>query len=255
MKDIDTKISILSNSNRIVAASSADWGTLRQGSSIFIGNDKVPYTMAEAKQFFYIRSFSKVDDQTIKVDDALKNNLLVGDIIDLSYKEFYAVEAELNENAEFDGEKVIEHPSFVEPVKVKTKKGSKNAEIIYGGRSLEKAELDNLKLYYNEFSDRKVDKYEVVNVDMTTSNIILNKNLPAKVKVGKISVQKWEAFLNVNYMGHDKINVSCHIMRDATPNIGFLLVPKFGPAQSAVINENFKRLDLEIQAIKKQIGL
>jgi len=256
MKNIDTKISILNNTNRIISSSAADWAALRQNSNIFIANDKMPYTIAESKPFFYIRSFSKVGDQVIKIEDSIKHNLLPNDVIDLSYKEYYVIEATLLEDADASGEKTINHNSFSEPITIKTTKGSKNVEILNGGKCLSRPEIINdIKLNYVEFSDRKVIKYEVVQINTNESTLLLNKPLPKNVTEGKISVQKWEAFLNSPYMGHDKINVSCHISRDRTPYLDLPMVPTFGPAQSAVINEIVKKLDFEIQQIKNKVGL
>lgn len=256
MKNINTNISIINNSNRIVSSSNADWGLLRQNTNILIGNDKMPYTIAEFKKFFYIKNFSVTDTQTIKIEDTIKANLLVGDEIDLSYKEFYAVEINLKKEATANEEKIIEHEQFIEPIKVSLTKGSDITEIVDGGKSLGKInEIGDYKISYNEFSDRKMAKYEIVSMDLTNSTILLNKVLPAGVKEGKISVQKWEAFLNTNYMGHDRLNVQCHISRDFTPNLGLPYVPQFGPAQSAIINDILKRLDIEIQEIKNKVGL
>src|SRR6056300_622719 len=127
MKNIDTKISILNNSNRIIASSKADWSALRANSNIFVGNDKFPYTVTEAKKFFYIKPFTVVDEQSIKIEDSIKHNLLPDDVIDMSYKEFYAIECILVEEAEESAEKILVHKDFVEPVKIKTKKGSEEA--------------------------------------------------------------------------------------------------------------------------------
>lgn len=256
MKNINTNISIISNTNRIVSASGADWGSLRQNTNIIIGNDKIPYTIAEFKKFFYIKNFTTVDEQVIKIEDSIKANLLSGDKIDLSYKEFYAVEIDLDNEAAANEERIIEHEQFIEPIKISLSKGSNVAEIIDGGKSLAKIEqIGNYKISYNEFSDRKIIQYEIVSMDLANSTLLLNKIIPRGVKEGKISTQKWEAFLNTNYMGHDRLNVQCHISRGYTKNLQLPTVPQFGPAQSAVLNDIFKKLDAEIQEIKNKVGL
>jgi len=241
MKENNTKVSIFTNSNRVISDTFTNWESVREGSLARFGGAKVFYTVNSAKKLFYIKPFKREEDYRISVVDGFKT-LLAEDQINISFKEYYVLEAKGNtkgktfkhfsEQPEFDSEGNVTSP----------------------GKTVSKiAKSQDVKFSYGEYEDRIILPYSIsfVNGDLIT----LNKDLPKNVNIGKISCEKWEIFLENKYMGKDARNVECQIIRDFTPNLSLPLLPNFSPSNGALTNQALKILDQEIHLIKVKLGI
>jgi len=257
MKNINTKISILNGSNRVVSSTSSNWDNLRDGSNIIIDSGKTAYTITSSKKLFYIKGFKRVGSQDIEIDSFENGVLMRGDKIQLSYKEYSLVEATFDKDSEKGGDVIIDKaPGLVRPAKISLRFGAKEAQIVDPGCFTRKISSHNgLNLVYAELPDRKIVEYEVAIIDPKTNIVLLDRVLPDGVDEGKISCNKFEAFLSTNFMEGNKIGVDCTVLRDFTPNLEFAYMPELSPVQAAIYNENLKKIDEQLAAIRRKVGL
>lgn len=273
MKEYKFNIAILTNTNRIVSSSQSDWSDLRKGSFVKVGSDNAVYNIAEVRKFFHIKPFEKVDKFKIKIDDANPANLFSDDIVKLTFKRYSIVDYSVVNPGEgyhtgqtFSPSITSKSKGAVFEVLETSKTGSvqklrlTNAGDYYSNDStvdIESAQGSGLKLklFYQENDNRLINDYviERTSFEHGANYIEFGQPLP-DIPSGKLSVEKWEAFLSTNYMGKDRIGVPFRVTRDFTPNLGLPLMPDISLAQGFIYNEAIKMLDKRISELERKLS-
>jgi len=85
------------------------------------------------------------------------------------------------------------------------------------------------------------------------SILYLNNPLPPKILKGKIKIEKWSIFLNVNNDGPPKINVPYTMIKDFTPNSGLPLLMGDVHNSKTLYNESMFVIDQKIKELEARI--
>jgi hypothetical protein len=87
-----------------------------------------------------------------------------------------------------------------------------------------------------------------------TTRVKLNHPLPPRVYQGKISVNKWQLTLHMNYAGESRFNASYKIIKDYTPYCSLpLLADDMKNASYILYNRSMNVLDEKIKRQEEQI--
>jgi hypothetical protein len=233
---------ILATSTKVKGSTEAEWHNIREGSLIQFGEQTSFYTIVAAEPFFYIKAFKRKEDYSIEVKDA-SNNLMAGDEISLSFKEYEVLEVK---DVTPDGFKSLEG-LFVSPASI-----DEEGNVTNPGKTRLKPQPEEGKVTYVEIEDRSIEKYTVafVNDDIVT----LNRDLPKQIDEGKISCKKTILNLERSYVGKNLRGVECRVIRDFSPNLGLPLLPEYGAVNGSLMNESLKKIDLAITEIREKIA-
>ena len=269
--------SILKDTNKLIASSQADWSSLKNGSYVIFDEDDEFYKVVGKEQFFYIKDFSVLDNNIIKVEGSTNIRLSLNDNVTLTFKEFEALSVdvlaggagcskgdviEIHDGTfktdSFDGVPQLTRISIDE---VNSNGSVTSASIVSKGiyyAAPNEVSLKNslkLKLKYELIDKRSIESRAISNIQFNGKDTLihLNNNLPPNVKAGKVSVDKWELILNINYAGSTKVNSNYRVLVDFTPHLNMPLMRGDLNKNVAVFNEVIMRLDNEIKNLKDKI--
>ena len=253
--------SILKDSNRLTASSQADWSSLREGSFVIFDDDDNFYKVIGKEKYFYIKEFEVVTPEQIVVMDNIGVKLNLNDNITLTFKEYELSSFKIiNGGSSFSkGDLISINDESVKTnsvdgvdlfAELKVEKVDDNGSILdlsikSKGNFLSKPSnvytVDGLELEleYSLLDKRSIETRSISNIAFNNSGTIitLNHHLPPKVKNGKLSVEKWELILNVNYPGETKINSTYKVVTDFSPLLNIPLMKKGINQQEAIFNE------------------
>ena len=82
---------MLKDTNRVVASSEVDLSKVSPGDYLRIDKEPLVYTVARADKMFYIKDFNVIDRKTIEIPSPVGVNLIVGDTLKITYKEYGCV--------------------------------------------------------------------------------------------------------------------------------------------------------------------
>jgi hypothetical protein len=283
MKPVGQTISVITNTNRIVGCSESDWTPIRPGSYIRVENEGIFYEIAKIRPFFYIKDFTVVGPTQIAIRENTSINLIPGDVLDISYKEYgmTAVVDLLNGGSGYkEGDEL-----FIGSGKVSfdsnvgmglnttftvqevngngtiTRFGLKES-----GKYIEPpTAISNLEggsgtgavihLQYDLLDNRAI-------IERAVSHIVFEENItyvhfnyvfPKNLTQGKFSVNKWEMFLTGNYIGPSRFDVTYDIARDFTPHAKLPLLVKNSLTVDVVVNKAFTLIDNKIQSVDERL--
>jgi hypothetical protein len=283
MKSFGYTLNILNNSNRAVSSSESDWSAIREGSLVCFGEDEVYYITAKTNPFFYIKEFEVLDGARIVIKDNVDINLVINDVLDVSYKEYELVTIYKTLNAGqgykagdllyakgglpstnvVDGQKIytvlkveeVSSEGAITRISI-SNKGKyitvpHETVITTEGGSGKNAEFE---IEYKTVDNRTILERDIVSIVTGPETIItLNYPLPEGVKSGKLSVHKWEMFLTTNYSGKSKLNADYNVVRDYTPNYNFPFLVKGNLSPEVVFNHAMSLIDKKLKELEDKI--
>ncbi len=282
MKYIDNVININKGNNFIISHSDSDWNYLREGMSINIGNDAIFYTIGNKEKINFIQEFKK-ETKGISIDGNWEYLFLIGDSINLSYKEYelLTIKNIINKGENYkDGDllslnggslsiNIFDNTSNSTLLKVESVNGNGGIEklsVIHRGKYICFPNTSNSILGGHgqnaiiDIESKIIESRTIVertilsikNIDYKTI-IELSYPIPENIQEGKISVTKWKAYLSNNYIGETQKNVSCNIIRDSTPYLELPLLLKNSNKTEEIFNHSIKKIDSEIKLLKDQL--
>ena len=272
--------SILKGSNRLIASSHADWSSLKKGSFIIFDEDDNFYKVINKEKFFYIKDFSVIQSNIVCIKGNTDINLSLNDQISLTFKEYEATALSITNGGSggyakgdvveiHDGNyKTSPYDGFPCMTKVSIDKIGANGEVteasisspgVYYTAPEETITTDGglvLNLTYGVTEKRTIEERNISQIGFDGKNTIiqLNSNLPPKLNAGKLSVDKWEVTLNINYMEKNKINSLYRVLVDFTPNLNMPLMRGDLKQNTSIYNEAIVEIDNQIKKIWDELG-
>jgi hypothetical protein len=269
--------SILKGTNRVIASSQADWGSLIEGSFIIFDEDDNFYKIVNKENFFYIKDFERVESDKIFIHESVGLKLGLNDSIRLTFKEYEVSEISIKEKgSDFrEGEILtlqgglskkdlvndVDIPTQLKVTEVDKDGGILKIEVDTHGVYIEapeskqafgKAEIEiNLSL----LDKRTIEDRSIANLLYSEKGtvIVLNHPLPPNTQNGKISTTKWELILETNYLRDNKINAQYRVLTDFTPNLKLPLLRDDISKNEAILNQALMTIDKELQELKDKL--
>lgn len=277
-------ISVLKDTNRVIASSESDWAGVKPGSYLKIANDSCFYSIAKTREMFFIKDFSVIGANVIKIDSDTGISLLEGDTLSLSFKEWqlsalfgfeggsgYRINDVLipsdgcatfdkihGNNVvtkfkvdEVDNKGKITSLSLMERGKYLTQPSSK-CSLIGGEGTGVVAEIQ-----YELIDDRMLTEAVIEMVDRSNNSftlVRLNYPVPNGASAGKLSTTKFEIILSGNYIGESKFHVPYSINKDFTPNLDLPLLVHNNPTHHLIFNKAMNLLDDEIKDLQERLA-
>ncbi len=276
-------VAILSDTNRVVATSDVDWSGLRVGSFFRLVNTNQCFEITKTNKLFLIKDFQTESPKKILIKGDIGISLLVGDSILISYKEFELLTVFEITNG---GERYIEGdiiyldggtPSlnsetgfYQRASLVVNTVGDKGTITGFGlndnGKYLNpppstcpvsggQGRGAVFQVQFQIIENRSVleRRIEFIRPDTASAELFLDYPLPAGVSQGKLSVNKWEAYLNQPIAGESRINEKFEISRDFTPVYGFPLMSKGSFTPEIIYNRFVKSVEKKIKELEDRI--
>jgi len=283
MRDFGFTINIDKDSNFIIGHSEVEWTSLRNGSMISIEDDLFFYTITNKEKIFFIQDFQLLESKKITINGHYESFFLEDDILTITYKEYElltlknilnkGIGYKINDIISINGGQLSKNISdnssqstSFEVEGIDIDGGITNISIIKKGLYLQTPELTNningghgsgaqFLLEYRTIESRKTLERQIETIEDSGHQTIITLNyaLPDSIINGKISVEKWKAFLNSNYTGESRRGVEYHIIKDFTPNIKLPLLVKNSNKLEESYNHCIQILDLEILKLKQAI--
>lgn len=283
MKSFGFTVSINKGSNRAVSSSEVDWAQLRESSSIKFGDDSGFYTVSKAEPLFYIKDFTVIDPFTLSIQDDTGINLSKRDTFTITFKEneVSAVLKIINPGKGYKtgdtlylsgGTPTI---NIIDNLPLKTRfivsetapDGSiSQIRVETAGKYIVAPEAIcvleggsgagcQLELVFKVSDNRTSFERTAASVENGPSSTIkLSYPVLTGITAGKLSVQKWQAYLTASYTGENKLDVSYHVLRDFTENYNLPLVLQGNPHPETVANEVIRKLDKVIFELEKRLA-
>ncbi len=276
--------SIIKGTNRVVCSSNIKRADVRVGSLLKFQKGKSYYNVTAVDDIYLIKDFKSNGGQSIEIEGNLDINLNVGDEIIISYKE-YELSAVWGITKPGSGYKVGDTLNFVggtpsidtstglnltASVKVKSvdpKGGVKEIALISKGKYIIQPEKSVqlsgsngsgvvLEVEYNLINNRTTVERVISYIDPQASvaYILLDNPLPAGIKVGKLSCEKIEIFLDRSYDEPSENNSAFALYNDFTAHLNLSLLVPNSFSQEALINRNFLTLDAKIKELEAKIS-
>ncbi len=284
MKISNYNASILFNTNRVVSSSNDSWQVIKKGSLFRIGEDEEFYSIEKTNQIYFIKDFEVISEDRLKINSNVGLNIMVGDILTISYKEYELWTVldviEKGKNYKVDDEVILEggdlslnvSNNLTSPAKFNITEVDENGGIILfglkdNGKYLNapektakisggKGEGAVFEVEFKSIDDRKVLEIAVSSINTKEKDITivdLEYSIPAKIKQGKLSLKKWEMFLDRNYRRPNKINCPYSISYDFTPNYSFPKMIKNTFTPELVYNQFLLQLDGKLKEIENRV--
>lgn len=283
MKPLGFTVSVLKDTNAVIASSEVDLGSVREGSYLRIGNDTLFYQVARAEEFFYIKNCDCINKQTIRVNEDVGVNLLPGDTLDISFKEYgfdsffgiinggggYAVGDILylktgkpsvntttgvtqataflvlavNEAGSITEVGVHQEGKYIEPPE-------NTSEVIGGTGGGAVFEVQHYLL-----DDRTIIERNIHNITkgIGYTDVTLVYPLPMIIDKAKFSVRKWRMILTSNYLGDDKFHETYQVARDFTPALHLPLLAKGSFNSELLLNKALSLIDAKCLEYENRI--
>ncbi|MEK6882724.1 MAG: hypothetical protein AABY22_24085 [Nanoarchaeota archaeon] len=284
MKISNYNASILFDTNRVVSSSNDSWQVIKKGSLFRIGEDEEFYTIEKTNQIYFIKDFEVISDNRLKINSNVGLNIMVGDILTISYKEYELWTVldvlEKGKGYKVDDEVILEggdlsldvSNNLTYPAKFNITEVDESGGIILFGlkdngkyiNSPEKTVKINggngngavFEVEFKPVDDRKVLEIAVSSVNPKEKDITivdLDYSIPAKIRQGKLSLKKWEMFLDRNYRHFNKINCPYSISYDFSPNYNFPKMLKNTFTPELVYNQFLLQLDGKLKEFENKI--
>lgn len=276
-------ISVVSNTNRLVSSSSDNFGGVRPGTYIKLGENDNLYPIFKTNNFFYLKDFTLIDNKTLKIPCDTEINLQPQDTIKIIYDEyelnsvlniinggkFYSPDDIINISG---GEVSIDiREGFGHPTKLQVKEVDENGcikkiSLFNKGKYItppsgiiettSKTGMDaQFELNYSIIDNRAIINRVIKTIRFENNETILelDYSLPSGIKNGKLSVEKWEIFLNSIYLNPTSYNLSYKIFKDFSPNYSFPLIAKNSNCLELLLNEVILKSDSKIKELENRI--
>jgi hypothetical protein len=286
MKSLSNLVSIEKNTNRIIGNTSSDWSLVKMGDFLRFSGEDLLYQLLESNKFSVIKKFETDPNnpKKIKIKDNMGLDLCRGDELILSYKEYELMavfeilnpgenykkgdilyvsggEACMNvinglvEKTEFIVEKVGEKGEIL---KISTKTDGKytipppleNELISNNGQNAK------FSLQYRENNHRKTLERRISIIGFEAPYTVINLDYPLvdKFNEGQLFCQKWEMFLDKNYLLDTKINIECQILRDYSVHLKIPFMLPGSTSQHLLYNYFVNRMDQKVLEIENRLA-
>lgn len=274
-------ISVFNGSSEIISSSLADWSKVRPGSYLRIFEDDVFYTILGCEEYFFIKPFTVESPIQISfpLDDGENpHELLVGDILTLSYKEYEldSIFGFKDKGKDYKKGSCYLDGGILSPGDVQQQAQLNITETIDGGISRvgilnrgryltppsQECELVAntgagaiIECDFREVPTRNKIEREIrhIKIENGVAYLTLNFALPKNLETGKASVSKWKINLKEIYNGPDKINTQYTVTTDFTPHYGFPLMVKGIQRPDVVFNNFVTRLDQILKDFEEKL--
>jgi len=261
---------------------------IRDGSYIRFYGDGEMYQIGKIEPFFCIFDFKKVISDRVFVNDKDAMGIVVGDMVEISYKEYelsasikimdggkgysigdtfevdegIPVEGVMNERKEYaiikvkgidkDGSitkiSVDDHGKYLESPPEQVSLGW-----LPKGGTGEGAELS---LIYKTIEHRSALKREVSSLEIAKNGgyrLVFTQELPNNIDKGKLSCKKYKLLLSSNYVSLTKWSATFQLIVDFTPNCGVPLMLDNSLSIPLIYNKGMLLLDKKIKDLEKEI--
>lgn len=276
-KNFGYTASVLKDSNRVTASSQVNWAGLSLNSFIIFDDDDEFYRVSSKESFFLIKSFTKISDNEILIDENVGVKLTLNDSVKLTFKEYEAVNLNVKNggkgfkegdlltvkggNLKKDLVNDLTIPTQIKVDKVdkkgSIKKASLNEKGVYldSPDSLQVFDSAELELEFSASDRRIIEDRSISNIlysdDKTV--IVLNHGLPPNLTSGKLSTEKWELILASNYPKDTKINGTFKVLTEFTPHLNLPLLRSDLSKNEAILNQALMTIDKELKDLKDRL--
>lgn len=277
--------SIVKGTNRLVSTTSSDFGVIKPGSYVKFNNENTFYQVIKSNNIYFIKDFVTLTDKSIEIKGDLGIDLLKGDELILSYKEYEVFTLfginnpgkgyKKGEIVYLDGGALsvnltdnVTNPASFEIISVNENGGITQLAAKNNGiyielpakvcRVFSHGDGDGaiLEVEYQPINNRKTIDRTVVFVDQdhVSAYVHLDYPLPQGIKQGKLSLEKYEILLNINYPHDTKIEAACEICNSFTPTYGYPLMVRNTFNTELLYNQTVTLLDANIKSLQDQIN-
>ncbi len=284
MKSLGNTVSVFKDTNQVFSCSDVDWSTVREGSYFKLSRDNVSYIVGRTSQIYFIKDFEVLSRNEIKVNSNIGPNLIVGDSLVISYKE-YELSTLLSISNGGENYKVNDIVSIIGGKVSKdiqtgvsslisfivTKVGPKGEIEELGpntrGRYIQPPNFISfladgsgvgavLELEYRIIDDRTTIERGIDNIILQDDKTIITVNfpLPVGLLIGKLSVEKWKIELTQPYIGESAIHENYELCRDFTPNLKLPISVRGNFRMETLYNQSIIILDEQINQLKNTIS-
>jgi hypothetical protein len=280
--------SVVRDTNTVIGCSRADWSSVRDGSFIILGSDKVFYRVADKRRFSFekevtvIHTESGLNNSKLKIDYNIGALLNVEDEISFIYSELHGVSASVSSGGQgyvvgdvikpeggvckYNSLDEIDAPFQAEVLAVDASGGVTSIKIKSEGLYiLAPQPSDNavggsgsgcvLNITFRTKETRPIEERSIENITLSEGSTVieLNHPLPPRLNSGVIKTEKWELSLSANYSGESRFNSHYEIVKDFTPNYNLPLMYSDLKSSHMVYNEAIAILDQRIKAIEDKL--
>ena len=184
----------------------------------------------------------------------------VGDVFNLKHTEGIVTESGTFAKNSYDGS---EEAPLINVSEVDGDGGILSLKISSGGRYNKKPDLEmgfdsglSLNLEFEIFENRVMEDRVIRDISHEGHITILSLDhpLPENFISGKVSVNKWELLLHINYASEDSLNVNYRVCKDFTPNYNLPLMHVGAITNESAYNESLSILDGKIKELENKIN-
>lgn len=277
-------VSIESETNRVVGGSESNFGGIREGTFIKLGEDSNLYSIAKINKIFYVKSFDVFDSKNIIINDDIGINLSREDCLKISYSEFELQTILSYKNSgrnyvigdilitsggdlSIDIQNGFGYPTKFEVTQVNPGNGAiENLSLKHGGIFIippknpvtligGKGEDALIELKYSEIANKSILERVIksINIHENKTRVLLDYSLPNSLKSGGLSCEKWELILQNNYIGETQKSINYQIYKDFSPNLGLTMLAKNSNSLEIIINNNSNKIDSAVYLLQQKI--
>lgn len=283
MKKFGLSVSIKNNTNLVVSSTDCNWNKLPIGGYFEFPTLTKHFEVINKTPLFYIKDFQVLNRQTIQINENVFPYIFQNDSLQITYKEFeYDFHFMGSPGAGYEaGELVFAEGGKLAPdvgeslsfeiVKVGAGGQVEELKCISAGKYIQPpAEIVSfssnkrgqglsLSVKFKEISNRSFTEKRALNIsyEQNLTTITLPNALPEGVTNGKVSVRKWTAEISPVYF--DVVHKDCvkkpyKVFSDYTSHLKLVYLVPNSANQETIINNNFKRIDEELKALRELLS-
>ncbi len=283
MKSFGTTCSVVYGTNRVVSSSQCHWGKVKTGGFFKFSGDNKHFTIIERKDFRWTKNFALKNKNTIIIEDNIFPNITKKDNLIITYKEYELenINVITDKGKKYKKDDLVylnggslsndlNTPVILKIVSINNHGGVEDCEVYNKGKYLsypDEKEIttitngdgENLKLNisFRELEKRGWVDREVFDIKYNAGQSIITilQPLPEGLPNGKLSIEKWELFLDSSYIlrNENVVSEEYEITNDFIPN---LEIPKLIRGQSnpdIIINYGFQKIGEKIKNLEDRI--
>lgn len=282
MKSFGVSASVGIGTNKIVSSTLCNWAKVKIGSFFKFKNDESWFKIVNIKNLYWIKDFNVKHRNIITIPEIVFPYLGINDELQITYKEYELAEVRvvsdpgkkyaINEIVYFNGGLISRDLDQSAAIKVlATNEAGEivHYEVFNKGKYLVVPEGEctsfssgvgsGAKFYcsFKEIESRGLTDRKIVSINFIDGNtvIALNSPLPEGLKIGKLSVKKWEVLLENNYFARQSNVVSepYEIITDFILDSGIPKLIRGHINPDLIINQGFETLYRKILELDSEI--
>jgi hypothetical protein len=275
--------SVVENTNKVVASSKADWGAIQPGNLICLGEDEDFLKIVKKEKFFFIKDAEVSTNEELLVREDTNIKLSVEDTLTITHKEYQVsdiVKIKSGGTGYEVGDVLKPHGGLCKfnsydgvdvPASLKVEEVDENGEIkslslesngIYNVAPDNICELDNglgsnatIEIKTELIENRTIEHRTITAISFEEGNtkIKLDHPLPPRVHEVKISVDKYQIILEVNYPHESKFNVDYQVIKDFSSHMKMPFMHRGSSINHQVYNQALYKLDKKIKQLEERL--